>query len=1383
MTSLGQVNDLRRLLVSASVASLAVSIHSTAAYAAAPTVVIASSPGIDPASALTYFGSPVSPAAAATRDPIIQEIARSLNYDVDQIFEYTRDNIEFLPMFGLLKGGRGVAIDSYGTAFDQAQFMVDALRESDAVAGKGYAPNYVLGRITLSNTQFASWTGISDAALATKYLASGGIPATVTGTGPTFTVAMMHIWVSANIGGTIYLFDPSQKGATTQAGLSWQNNTGYSKTALLAAGGGTPAPTASTIATFNSAAFRSALDGYRTNLENYINTNAAGKRAEAVVGTTKIVPHPVSENRRTTLPYMASSDRTWAGEVPDAFRTAFTVSLNGSAYGTYYADTVGSKVLGFGYSGSGTTFAKGGELPAPVLATLALDQCDDYLGNRSAAGPATVSVAINHPYAASSGAYGDRVISRGIARQQCSSGRFFVSNDWGYVSGGTASRLSPVASALRTDPVHANEFVFAPTLANVASQYSALLDLSGKAQGNVFQLHDLVGIHTVDNVRTKLCPGCFFDVSTYLSMSFEGAVSAYSKANTAAGNISAAYMAGLGLAIVEGSVPRQEADAVYDMAALNLITQQNTRTNPAGTYPTYFATTNAWNSTKNSLIGYPATAVTALTTYKTEGYSLLIPQRGALRQPPITVASTATRTASLWEGFNTFGDGGELNRSAFIAIHPSGAAGSTPDKIAVGIYDQRRGSVVKAGLGIAMASGANNDPIRKPEAPKAEGKDFIRAALNVDGRTGAVTYAPSTDLADGLGEFPRSLELKRIYDSRDKSNYGFGVGWKSNWYQTVTYSNDGQAALGRGGAAGVASALVMLQAMGDLVQTQDARGLYPAAEVAAWFADTTINNTAVVNRGLDNEATFYRRAGGGYFSGRPDGGTLTVTGSPETGIVNRRLYRLMSASYTDAAGSVRSYSSAGDGVGYDLSSPALSALFARKTQYMKTWNFLNGLKVNAEYDSSFAASDVIFLQRVYNNLGNAIYKSFYDYGTATEEPVCLTPGGFITYNPPRPAEIRYRSSTTEVKYAMDAQVGWTLVGDPDTTIRCAPNSTAAPKSRQSYMSGLNGFSDGGGASWNYGYTPVATMFGTITGLGAIYKPTSATPDVGLFYGLDGNARAIVNLRNNSWIYRSSPFRAEVRTPLQETSGGPGGVTWFDRNAQPVRAIDPLLRTTATVYDDLGRTIEVTRPEGDKTLTGYDVRGNVLSETLRAKPGSGLADLTTTTTYATGATSLTCGNFAICNKPVSVVNPRNFRTNYTWDSVTGEPLSIATGFDAATGLTCQIAGGICPLTTFGYTALASYDPFAGASSGSLTLLTGKIVAIASGNSTATAYNYLVRDYSPAQYTGMSINPVKKVEVNAIVVDSGNLNQRSCFAYDKSGNVVSVTEPNAGLPTCP
>src|SRR5262249_21248987 len=117
--------------------------------------------------------------------------------------------------FGLAKGARGAAIDKSGTPFDQAHLMVELLRASNIMA------SYVLGTITLTGQQFSDWFGVSNADAATKILADGGIPATISASGGSSisSVTMMHIWVKARINGTDYVFDPSYKSHVFKTGI------------------------------------------------------------------------------------------------------------------------------------------------------------------------------------------------------------------------------------------------------------------------------------------------------------------------------------------------------------------------------------------------------------------------------------------------------------------------------------------------------------------------------------------------------------------------------------------------------------------------------------------------------------------------------------------------------------------------------------------------------------------------------------------------------------------------------------------------------------------------------------------------------------------------------------------------------------------------------------------------------------------------------------------------------------------------------------------------------------------------------------------------------------------------------------------------------------
>ena len=355
--------------------------------------------------------------------------------------------------------------------------------------------------------------------------------------------------------------------------------------------------------------------------------------------------------------------------------------------------------------------------------------------------------------------------------------------------------------------------------------------------------------------------------------------------------------------------------------------------------------------------------------------------------------------------------GGELKRSAFFAWHP--VTGAAPDRIAMLVYDPRRGRVLKAGVGVAIDSVEGT--IRKPEAPKAESKDVIRAAINVDGKSGHLKYHPAADLVDGVGEFPFSLTLQRAYDQTDPENYGMGIGWKNNWHHFASPSNDGASALGGSGAQALGPALVLITALGDLSKTVDAQHLHAAAQAATWFTDQTIDNSVVISSGLSGERTYYRQANGTTFaSGSGDGTKLVQTGAPIPGIINRRLYHPVSFTLTDSDGSIRRYPTQTVPAQFDLSSPALSGLFSKKSLPMDQWTFPNGLVVNLYFFNTVAAVDVTVLGEVKNNLGSRIYNSFYDYGSAENFAYCAQTGptswDLITVDK-RPSKITFMTSS------------------------------------------------------------------------------------------------------------------------------------------------------------------------------------------------------------------------------------------------------------------------------------------------------------------------------------------------------------------------------------
>lgn len=1382
----------RRWLALATNLVAVLAIGSRTAEAANPAVVIPSGTLISPAAAEAYFGTPASPAAPPTRDAIIQESARSLKYDVNLIYEHVRNNVTYLPMFGMQKGARGVILDGAGTDFDQAQFMVDTLRESDAVAGKGYSPAYVMGQITLNAANFSTWTGVTTATAATKLLANGGIPATVTGTGTNFTVTMLHVWVKATVGGTVHWYDPSLKPKVWYAGLPWQGASSYTPGDLLANGA---TGTATSVSGFGTSAFRSRLNSYRSQVEGYISANAAGRRADDIVGYYDIMPAPATDFTQTTLPFVISTDATWAGQVPDVYRTAFTVSLNGQISGTYFADQTADSTFQFSYSYNSTTGifsvvptnVNGLPSPGRIISGLPFNECEYYIGYKSTSATAVASVAINHPYASSSGAYADRIVSRTLTIKPCSAGTFYVTNDWGFTSGEMRRRLTPVLA--NQSPSYLS-FPLGTTFTSIANQYSNFLDFSSRLLNNVYQIHDIVGIHTIDNALTLLTP-TGYQPNSFVSMDFEAAVSTFSKSGTSADDTAAAYLAGLGLAYAESSVPRQESDAVYDLSGLALLTQQDTRATPAGTYSTYLATPSTWASLSSSLSGYGSGDSATVQGYIGEGYSVLVPQKGGLRQPIISLAipnNQGNRTSALWEGITVDAagshDGGEIKRTAFLAWHNSAGAGTPPDRVAIAMYDPRRGGILKAGIGVPTDDGSKQ--VRTPDQPKPESKDIVRSKLSIDPRIGALSVSTAVDLVDGSGEFPASLSLQRRYDQKDITNYGMGTGWKNNWVQLVTLSNNGQALLGTEGAAAIGSSLVGITAIHDLVQTQDAKGLYSALQTLAWISDQGQNNAATLTLGLDGDKSFYLQGDQTFRSSKADGESLTVQGAPSIGIIDRWIYTNTAATYTDSRGTIRSYARVPPPSGWDLSSPGLEGPYTRKSAYLTTWIFPSGIKITASYNNPVATPQTFSLNSVSNSLARSITMSYLNYGY-NYLYYCDTMGGPVQRSPGSNSKITFITSggqqasfitapqtirTIPAGYFYNKLDNFIENADTGLGLSCPPNSLTPPIGTISVpFAPLTSSVAADGATWSYQSGQLNTQFLASAGGGGYYfaslpvhtgiqAPGDLTMSVQIAFGPDGKARTVTDRKGNIWNYYSSLWRAEIVSPVQAATGASGSATYFDRLSRAARSIDPQGRTTTTSYDPASRPSTVTNPEGDATVTAYDVRSNPIQQTEKSKPASGLSDLMSSASYLETSTISNCVNRVTCNRPANTIDANGNRTNYTWDATTGNLLTVTKGLNSAGS--CVLAGSACPVTTFAYT------PFTGSDGATFYLLSTKTEKIDASNFTTTAYTY---------------NPSNHWVVKSVVTDSAGLSLRACFAFDASGNLISKTKPKAGLTACP
>ncbi|MCG8642563.1 MAG: choice-of-anchor D domain-containing protein, partial [Desulfobacterales bacterium] len=241
----------------------------------------------------------------ASASPEITELARGLEYDPKRIFEYVRNHVDYVPYFGSLKGAVMTFLDGAGNDFDQASLMIALLQAS------GYSAQYVYGTMQIPNSgavdqkDMQHWLGVDpDNAVIYSVLGNGGIPASQAGA----FCELNRVWVSANIGGSTYLFDPAFKVYQETPGINLAAAMGYNQPDILAAAGGTTGP--DYIQHMNESGLRTLLGSYSTNLYNHIRNTYPNAEMEEIINGREIIPEYISE-LPTSLPFTSTPQFYW----------------------------------------------------------------------------------------------------------------------------------------------------------------------------------------------------------------------------------------------------------------------------------------------------------------------------------------------------------------------------------------------------------------------------------------------------------------------------------------------------------------------------------------------------------------------------------------------------------------------------------------------------------------------------------------------------------------------------------------------------------------------------------------------------------------------------------------------------------------------------------------------------------------------------------------------------------------------------------------------------------------------------------------------------------------------------------------------------------------
>ncbi len=282
--------------------------------------------------------------------PHLAELARALRNDVDLIFEFVYNNIEFLPTHGTQKGALGCLIDGMGNSFDQSELMISLLRLA------GYTASYQFGELELSLADASAWLGTDSTNInaASSLLNEGFIPNSIFFNGTTNVLRMSHCFVKVTIGGTNYVFDPAKKTYSAISGMNLATALSYNQTTFMSNATSGATVNANYVQNMNRANIRSNLDTFTANLIAYIKANKPDATLDDVIGGKSIVP-VVGPLRNTALSYLRSgtTPTTWSTDIPTSYYATLHVEYDYPNIDvTFYSKDIHTKRLTLTFNGS-----------------------------------------------------------------------------------------------------------------------------------------------------------------------------------------------------------------------------------------------------------------------------------------------------------------------------------------------------------------------------------------------------------------------------------------------------------------------------------------------------------------------------------------------------------------------------------------------------------------------------------------------------------------------------------------------------------------------------------------------------------------------------------------------------------------------------------------------------------------------------------------------------------------------------------------------------------------------------------------------------------------------------------------------------------------------
>lgn len=276
---------------------------------------------------------------------------------------------------------------------------------------------------------------------------------------------------------------------------------------------------------------------------------------------------------------------------------------------------------------------------------------------------------------------------------------------------------------------------------------------------------------------------------------------------------------------------------------------------------------------------------------------------------------------------------------------------------------------------------------------------------------------------------------------------------------------------------------------------------------------------------------------------------------------------------------------------------------------------------------------------------------------------------------------------------------------------------------------------------------------------SVQRPTGGVLTFG--YGSDNRIATVSNgtaTWNYVWSLSGTTLTGTVTQPLSRQRV----VTANSATNSVLTDKDGLGHTTTFGYDNAGRRTSIVAPEGTSILFAYDPRGNITQQTAVAKAGSGLSNISSSSSFDT-----TCYNLKTCNQPNSTTDALGNVTTFSYDPNHGGVVTVTAP---------AAPNGVHPQTRFSYSQLSAYYQTNGGLTAGPPIY--KLTSTSSCQSAASCAGTSDEVVSTISYgTPGAPNTLVPTSVTKRAGD-GSLAATTTSTYDYAGNVITSDGPLPG-----